>query len=194
MNLVTTTFCWNDLEPVPGKLRFEEGCEEIFRRPPPDQIVKFGRKYGIALKGQPLLCDNWIPPWAPKDPDEVKRLYIGFFEKVAARYGRDFHIWDVVNEAFSCARRRPDFQLYTPDLGYVEWQSGKPGAFPRDGGLLEINEGSSSTVERPLTVLALVKGLKERNSGYRRWFHSIYRRAEAAAEHIAALFPLERNL
>lgn len=195
MNLVTTTFCWNALEPIPGKLRFEEGSEEIFRRPPPDRIVKFGRKYGIALKGQPLLCDNWIPSWAPQDPDEVRRLYIGFFEKVAARYGRDFHIWDVVNEAFSCARRRPDFQLYTPDLGYVEWAFREARRiFPEDGGLLEINEGSSINCGAPADrYYALVKGLKERNSGVQAvGFQFHITRAEAAAEHIAGrLFPLE---
>ena len=99
-NLATTTFCWRDIEPESGKMRFAEGSPEIFRRPPPDRVVNFGRKYGISLKGQPLLADSWHPKWAVGTQEEVKRLYVGYFEKVAERYGKKFAIWDVVNEAF----------------------------------------------------------------------------------------------
>lgn len=167
MNLVTTTFCWCDLEPEPGKLRFEEGSREIFRRPPPDRAVNFGRKYGIALKGQPLLKDSMCPDWVPKDPEKLKRLYVDFFAKVARRYGKDFAIWDVVNESFCCEKRRPDFPLYTPELDYVEWAFRQArDIFPRDGGLLEINE-SSFVNDGPQAdrYYKQVKGLVERNVG-----------------------------
>jgi GH35 family endo-1,4-beta-xylanase len=141
-NLATTTFCWRDIEPQPGNLRFTEGSPEIFRRPPPDRVVQFGRKYGIELKGQPLLADSWHPQWANGTVDEIKKLYAGYFAKVAERYGHDFAIWDVVNEAFFADKRHPEFPLFSSDLSFVEWAFREARrSFPLDGGLLEINEG-----------------------------------------------------
>ncbi len=119
-NLITTTFCLNDIQPQPGKWRFEEGCEEIFRRPPPDRVVNFARKHGIKLKGQPLLAGSWYPQWA-KDmnysDDQIRKLYAEYFQIVAERYGNVYDIFDLVNEAL-CHRK---FPLYTENLEYVEW-------------------------------------------------------------------------
>ncbi len=119
-NLVTTTFCLCDVEPEPGVWRFEEGGKEIFRRPPVERVVKFAKKHGIRLKGQPLLAGSWYPPWA-KDQnlsnDRIKALYTDYFKRVAERYGDVFDLFDLVNEAFCHTR----FPLYTEKLEYVEW-------------------------------------------------------------------------
>ena len=43
-NLITTTFCWGVMETESGKFRFEEGCEEIYRRPPSDRVLNFTKE------------------------------------------------------------------------------------------------------------------------------------------------------
>lgn len=166
-NLATTTFCWSEIEPAPGELRFAEGSREIFRRPPPDRVVAFAKKHGIALKGQPLLADTWFPKWAPRDPETVRRLYGDYFAKVAARYGREFAIWDVVNEAFLCAGRTPDFPLYTPSLDYVAWAFREAlRVFPA-AARLEINEATEAHTAFRDKYFDLVKRLVDSGAGPR---------------------------
>ena len=46
-NFITTTFCWSVMETEPGKFRFEEGSEEIYRRPPSDRVLNFAKENGI---------------------------------------------------------------------------------------------------------------------------------------------------
>ncbi|OGT93933.1 MAG: hypothetical protein A2286_13370 [Gammaproteobacteria bacterium RIFOXYA12_FULL_61_12] len=72
-NLATTTFCWGAVESKQGQLRFAEGSEEIWRRPPPDRVLAFCKKYGIKMKGQPLMAGSWHPAWAPKEPEQAKK-------------------------------------------------------------------------------------------------------------------------
>jgi endo-1,4-beta-xylanase len=142
-NLATTPFCWRDLEPKPGQLRFAEGSQEIPRRPPPDRVLAFCKKHGIAAKGQPLVCAGWYPKWAPKEPEESKKAHQEWLSKVAERYGKEFQIFDVVNESLIPHSRK--FCLYTPDLSYVDWAYRQASRlFPSSGPLLEINEGSDA--------------------------------------------------
>ena len=166
-NLATTTFCWSAVEPEPGRLRFAEGSEEIWRRPPPDRIVAFGKRHGLALKGQPLLADSWHPAWAPADPAEVKRLYGEWFDRVARRYGDDFQIWDVVNESQLCARRSPRFPLYSPDLAYVDWAFRQAQRRFPAANLLAINENTSANlpVDKGNAYYRQVKALVESGAG-----------------------------
>ena len=161
-NLATTTFCWNVYETEPGKMRFAEGSEEIWRRPPPDRVVAFGKKHGLTLKGQPLMCAPWHPTWAPKDPEQAKKAYQKWFATVAERYGRDFQIWDVVNES-----ERKEFCLQTPDRAYVGWAFQQAKAcFPADA-LLEINEGTSVNAGGRDKYFQQVKGLLDQGAGVR---------------------------
>ena len=119
-NLVTTTFCLSDIQPREGQWRFEDYTEEIFRRPPVDRVIRFARKYGLKLKGQPLVAGSWYPKWAAKKhltPEEIKVLYTDYFRRVAERCGETFDQFDLVNEAFC----HTSFPLYTEQLDYVEW-------------------------------------------------------------------------
>ena len=72
-NFATAPFYWDDLEPEQGKPRFAEGSSYIWRRPPPDRVVAFGKKHGLTLKGHPLLWHNRAhnPQWMPKDPEDM---------------------------------------------------------------------------------------------------------------------------
>lgn len=141
-NLVTTAICWNIAEPERGKFRFEEGSEEIFRRPPLDRVRNFAKKYHLKLKGQPLLADTWIPEWASKDPDELKKQIRNYFQVLADRYGKDLYLVDAVNEAFLCKNRTPDFPLYDENLSYVPWALNTAAEIFPDSCILERNEAS----------------------------------------------------
>ena len=123
-NFATVPFYWDALEPEPGKLRFAEGSLAIWRRPPPDRAVAFGKTHGLTLKGHPLLWHNskFNPKWIPRDPDELKRFYRRRFKQIAERYAADILIWDGVNESLICTT---DFPLFSPDHRddplYVPW-------------------------------------------------------------------------
>lgn len=140
-NLVTTTFCLCDVEPEPGVWRFEEGGKEIFRRPPVERVVRFAKKHGIRLKGQPLLAGSWYPSWAKEQNlsnTQIKALFTDYFKRVAERYGEVFDLFDLVNEAFCHTR----FPLYTKKLEFVEWafKTARP-IFPEHVKLC-LNEGT----------------------------------------------------
>lgn len=164
-NLATTTFCLCAIQPRPDEYRFAEDSEFIYRRPPADRPVRFAEKYGLALKGQPLLCDSWHPTWAPKDADNIKRIYREFFEKVALRYGDSpYYLWDVVNEAFSCPRRTPDFPLLDEKFSYVDWAFQEARKLFPQHHVMELNEGTSQNCgEAAQRYLKLVKRLMLEN-------------------------------
>ena len=99
-NLITTTFCWKAMEPQPGKYRFEEGSEEIYRRPPSDRVLEFAKANHMKAKGQPLFAGWWTPDWVPQDIDELKQLWTKYATEVAKRYDGEYSIFDVVNESY----------------------------------------------------------------------------------------------
>ena len=117
-NFATLPFYWEGTEPEKGELRYAEGSRFLWRRPPPDPLVRWCRQHGVVPKGHPLLWHAHNPPWLPKDPAELRSLYRKRLEEIAARYARDIPIWDVVNESLVCGKNYP---LYTEDRAYVAW-------------------------------------------------------------------------
>lgn len=99
-NFVTTTFCWNCMETEPGKFRFAEGSEEMYRRPPADRVLTFAKENNLRAKGQPLFCARWCPEWVPHDTDTLKNLWTKFVTAVAQRYDGEYYTFDVVNESY----------------------------------------------------------------------------------------------
>ena len=136
-NFATVPFYWAGTEPTQGELRYAEGCREIWRRPPPDRYLPWAEKYGITLKGHPLVWHVHNPQWLPKDPEALKALYRKRFREIAERYAGKIKVWDVVNESLVCPRT---FPLFTEDREYVLWafQEVAP-LFPPDT-VLMINE------------------------------------------------------
>ncbi len=123
-NFATIPFYWDDLEPEPGKLRFAEGSPYIWRRPPPDRAVAFGKKHGLTLKGHPLLWHNHNhnPKWMPTAPDALRRAYSKRLQEIAERYAKDIPIWDGVNESLICSPTFPLFSVENQDYPlYVPW-------------------------------------------------------------------------
>ena len=121
-NFATVPFYWSELEPEQGKPRFAEGSKYIWRRPPPDRIVAFAKKHGLALKGHPLLWHSLNPKWMPKETRELEQLYIKRFKQIAHRYGKEIPLWDCVNESLVC---HADYPFYSKEgknyPAYVPW-------------------------------------------------------------------------
>jgi len=98
LNYATVPFYWSDLEPEPGKPRFAKDSPPIYRRPPPDVVVEFCQKHGLAMKGHPLVWHQWYPKWRPEDPQAAMRRIEQRIAEIAARYGTTIQRWEVVNE------------------------------------------------------------------------------------------------
>jgi GH35 family endo-1,4-beta-xylanase len=105
-NLAVAPFYWSDLEPEPGKERFEKNSAAIYRRPPPDIVCDFCKNNAIQIKGHPLAWYKFIPEWVPRDKRKIRNLWERRFAHIAERYAAKIHDWDVYNEA----------QTYNPDI------------------------------------------------------------------------------
>jgi len=117
-NFATIPIYWQGTEPQKGKLRYSEGGEYMWRRPPADRYIPFSKKYGITLKAHPMLWHELNPDWLPKDPDALKELYRKRFRELSKRYAKNIQFWEVTNESSGCNKTYP---LYSEDRNYVPW-------------------------------------------------------------------------
>lgn len=136
-NFATVPFYWEGTEPVQGELRYAEPARDMWRRPPGDRFIPFAKKYGVTLKGHPLLWHAYNPPWLPKDADVLKRLYQKRFAEIASRFAEQISVFDVVNESLVCPKAYP---LFTPDHAYVNWAFHEVHRVFRPENTLMINE------------------------------------------------------
>ncbi|NLX55684.1 MAG: glycoside hydrolase family 10 [Planctomycetaceae bacterium] len=183
-NFATVPFYWAGTEPTRGELRYAEPAQDIWRRPPPDRFLSWAARYGIALKGHPLLWHAHNPPWLPQDPDALRQLYQKRFEEIAARYADRIGIWDVVNESLVCPQSYP---LFTPDRSYVQWAFQQVAPLFPDQTTLMINEVANFNFppasERYFTQIQqlMAAGTPIRGIGFQ--YH--YFRREALDSHLA---------
>lgn len=117
-NFATVPVYWKGTEPRQGELRYAEGGAEIWRRPPADRFIPFGKKYGLTLKAHPMLWHEHNPGWLPRDPEALKALYRKRFRELAGRYAKEITFWEVTNESTGCHKTYP---LYSEDRAYVAW-------------------------------------------------------------------------
>lgn len=136
-NFATVPFYWEATEPEQGTLRYAEGSSHFWRRPPTDRFPPFAAKYGLTLKGHPLLWHAYNPKWLPNDAEELKKLYQKRFAEIGSRYADKIAIWDVVNESLVCSKKYP---LYSDDRGYVAWAFRNAWPNFRPENILMINE------------------------------------------------------
>lgn len=165
-NFATIPFYWASTEPERGRFRYEEGSEEIWRRPPPDRLVQWCRKHEVTMKGHPLLWHNsrYNPDWRPDDPEALKKLYVERFRRIGERYSADIPIWDVVNESLVSG---PDWPLYEKERAYVAWAFGQAERFFEPGNMLRINEVTGVANRTPAShnpYLKQVEALIEQNT------------------------------
>jgi GH35 family endo-1,4-beta-xylanase len=145
-NFATVPFYWEGTEPTKGELRYAEGSRDIWRRPPADRYPPFAKKYGVTLKGHPLLWHAYNPAWLPKDAAELKALYQKRFDEISTRYRDRIPIWDVVNESLVCKKEYP---LYSDDRAYVAWAFKEAHQRFKPEALLMINEVTSVSHQAP---------------------------------------------
>ncbi|OGV69252.1 MAG: hypothetical protein A2283_03565 [Lentisphaerae bacterium RIFOXYA12_FULL_48_11] len=136
-NFATVPIYWKGTEPKQGALRYKEGCDDIWRRPPVDRFIPFARKYGLTLKAHPMLWHEHNPEWLPKDPEALKGLYRKRFKELADHYAKDITIWEVTNESSGCHKTYP---LYSEDRAYVAWAFREVAPLFGDKNLLMIND------------------------------------------------------
>lgn len=136
-NFATVPIYWKGTEPKQGVLRYEEGGEDIWRRPPVDRFIPFGKKYGLTLKAHPMLWHEHNPSWLPKDPTALKALYQKRFKELSERYAKEIAIWEVTNESTGCHKTYP---LYSDDKAYVAWALREAAPLFGDNTLLMIND------------------------------------------------------
>jgi GH35 family endo-1,4-beta-xylanase len=151
-NFATLPFYWKELEPEQGKPRFSESSEKMWRRPPPDLLVKWCKDHNITAKGHCLMYvkDIFMPSWTEKNnPELLLKQGQKHMTEIAARYRDDIPIWDVANEEIQRVRTLPD-QWYKVPNDYLAWCFKEAGSlFPKssvllynDGTIVNENEGS----------------------------------------------------
>lgn len=186
-NFATVPVYWKGTEPKRDVLRYQEGGEEIWRRPPVDRFIPFGKKYGLTLKAHPMLWHEHNPDWLPKDPEALKALYRKRFKELAGRYAQDIAIWEVTNESTGCHKTYP---LYSEDRAYVAWALREAAPLFGDGNRLMINDFTQFNERLPAenAYYKQLKGLLDqglRIDGIGLQFH-IWFEPQLMARHLAA--------
>lgn len=177
-NFATIPFYWRELEPQPGQPRFDETSERIWRRPPPDLLVKWCKAHGITAKGHALMYSKnlFMPDWIDRhDAPKLKSLGQKHMTEIAQRYGNGIAIWDVVNEEIP-RLAHPKEWCDVPD-DYLAWCFEEAGRlFPKQARLL-INDGTSEAHVTTDQYEAMIRGLIQRRvrvEGIGIQFHTSY--------------------
>ncbi|MEO9892408.1 endo-1,4-beta-xylanase [Aurantibacter sp.] len=121
-NFATLPFYWGDFEPNEGQPRFKEGSEYIWRRPPPDELVKWCESHDIVAKGHALMYNRnvFMPDWTERNnPDIFLKQAKKHIKEIANHYKDNIAIWDVVNEE-RVRRLKPESGHKVPD-DYLTW-------------------------------------------------------------------------
>ena len=162
-NFATLPFYWRDLEPEQGKPRFAEDSPRIWRRPPPDRLLKWCKANGITPKGHALMYakNKFMPDWTSRKDAEAFRLQgAKHMAEIAERYKRDIPIWDAVNEEIPRLNHLNEWHAVPDD--FLVWCFREAGRlFPKNVRLL-INDGVNQAHLTTSDYEAMVKGLQQR--------------------------------
>ncbi len=91
-----------DVEPEPGRYRFDKDSEFIWRRPPMDTVVEFCRENNIRMKSHCLAYNSFNPAWFQEmSHREVNINMEEYMAAISERYKKDFEDMDVINEMFT---------------------------------------------------------------------------------------------
>jgi GH35 family endo-1,4-beta-xylanase len=121
-NSATVPFYWGDLEPDQGQKRFGEESPHVWRRPPPDELVKWCKEHHIEPKGHALMYakNMFMPGWTiQNNPEAFLKQGHKHMAEIAKRYGDTFPIWDVANEEIPRIRHLEQWHKVPDD--YLEW-------------------------------------------------------------------------
>ena len=120
-NIATLPFYWKDLEPTPGKRRFEKDSERIYRRPAIDLCMEYCEENGIEPREHCLNYETWIPDWLLGEPlATIKEKLEERFGILAERYSDRIPCWEVTNETLFPHYGRKLSAFYN-EKDFVEW-------------------------------------------------------------------------
>lgn len=163
-NFATLPFYWRELEPEQGHLRFKEGADSIWRRPPPDELVKWCKAHGIVAKGHQLLYvkSKFMPDWISRhDSTTLKVLAAKRLTELAERYGNEVPIWDAVNEEM--ARLKNPAQWDEVPNDFLSWAFKKADSlFPKTSELI-INDETKTSHYNTQDYVDMVNGLLQQH-------------------------------
>ncbi len=195
-NFATLPFYWRDLEPEEGKPRFTEGSPYIWRRPPPDPLVRWCKARGIVPKGHALMYakNKFMPDWTARDNGESLRTQAHkHMSEIAERYGHEIAVWDVVNEELPRLAHPAEWHVVPDD--YLAWCFETAGRlFPKDVKLLindGINQAHITTSEYEEKIKALLdRGLRVEGIGIQ--FHTsraaMFKAEPYSPDHLAGVY------
>ncbi|KAA9038671.1 glycoside hydrolase family 10 [Ginsengibacter hankyongi] len=163
-NFATIPFYWRELEPQQNHLRFKEGSDSIWRRPPPDELVKWCKAHGIVIKGHQLLYvkRKFMPDWiSANDSNKLKALAGKRMTQLAERYGYDVSIWDAVNEEMARIAKPSQWDAVPHD--FLSWAFKKADSlFPKRSQLI-INDETKTSHYSTQDYVDMVNGLLKQN-------------------------------
>jgi len=163
-NFATIPFYWAELEPKQDSLRFAKGSVPIWRRIPPDEAVEWCKEHNIMVKGHPMLYikNRFMPSWISRtDPKTLQSLAEKRMVQLAARYGNDVAVWDVVNEDVA-RMKNPNSWLQAPG-DYLAWAfKTADRLFPKTATLM-INDETKTSHDSTEQYVNSIKGLLQRN-------------------------------
>jgi len=163
-NSATVPFYWGNLEPRKGKINFKEGSSQVWRRPAPDELVKWCNEHHIKPKGHALMYSKnmFMPDWTNKNnPKKFLKQGHKHMAGIAKRYGDTFPIWDVANEEIPRIRHLDQWHKVPDD--YLEWcfQEAED-LFPKNVKML-YNDGTEEVHKNTDEYKALFSRLESRN-------------------------------
>ncbi len=98
-NMATLPFYWSDLEPNPGKPRYDKDSPKVYRRPAPDLCLEFCEQNGIEPREHALAYEAFFPKWlCDKSVRECKFALEKRFSEIAERYAQRIRTIEVTNE------------------------------------------------------------------------------------------------
>ncbi|MEC0368820.1 endo-1,4-beta-xylanase [Paenibacillus chibensis] len=82
--------------------------EEVYTFEAADELARFARTNGMAMRGHTLVWHNQTPDWLfedrqgqPVDQAELLKRLRSHIQTVVGRYKQDIYAWDVVNEVIA---------------------------------------------------------------------------------------------
>jgi GH35 family endo-1,4-beta-xylanase len=163
-NFATIPFYWAELEPLQDSLRFNEGAVPMWRRPPPDEMVKWCKAHNILIKGHPMLYikSKFMPGWLPKnDPETLRAVSEKHMMQLAQRYGKDVAIWDVINE--DVARLKNPSVWHAAPADYLAWAFKKADSLFSKSTTLLINDETKTAHDSTEQYVASINSLLQNN-------------------------------
>lgn len=97
-NYAIVPFYWSDYEVEEGKTRDGLSPTYVYRRPGPEQVLRYTEEKGLDVKGHCLMWHRFLPDWLPEDGEKTMEYLTRRISHIAELYGERIRDFDIVNE------------------------------------------------------------------------------------------------